>query len=230
MRFQEPFGMRPLHQQHTCSLATCMAAALLLCGRTAEALSAPKQITLDAGGCAGVAWNRLGEKYGYDAKLTSLALPSGCGAASVRISKLYVQDACIDKRDNNFEVKLEPEHVLCHKILYPDTTTCTQIMKFGPAEAILSASQLTPGTGSAAQIDRDNICYNTDKAFIFLQNNCTELVDAVITLETVSYEGERCVVVEGHALGVAGIVGISIAAAVVLLLISGILKCLCCCL
>lgn len=55
-------------------------------------------------------------------------------------------------------------------------------------------------------------------------------IDATVTLETKSYEGKTCVVVEGHALGVGGIVGIAIACAVVLLLVSSVLKCLCCCL
>ena len=34
-------------------------------------------------------------------------------------------------RDNNFEVKLEPDHVMCHKVLYPDTTTCKQVRGSG---------------------------------------------------------------------------------------------------
>lgn len=51
-----------------------------------------------------------------------------------------------------------------------------------------------------------------------------------MTLDTRSYAGDTCVVVEGHALGVAGIIGIAIAAAVVLAILSGVLKCLCCCL
>lgn len=55
-------------------------------------------------------------------------------------------------------------------------------------------------------------------------------ISATVTLDTRSYAGDTCVVVEGHALGVAGIIGIAIAAAVVLAILSGVLKCLCCCL
>jgi hypothetical protein len=36
------------------------------------------------------------------------------------------QEACVDRRDNNWEVKLEKEHILCSKAVYPDTTTCKQ--------------------------------------------------------------------------------------------------------
>jgi hypothetical protein len=32
----------------------------------------------------------------------------------------------VDRRDNNWEVKLEKEHILCSKAVYPDTTTCRQ--------------------------------------------------------------------------------------------------------
>lgn len=59
---------------------------------------------------------------------------------------------------------------------------------------------------------------------------CVQPISATMTLDTKSYAGETCVVVEGHALGVAGIVGIAIAVAVVLLILSSVLKCLCCCL
>lgn len=135
---------------------------------------------------------------------------------------------------------------------------------------------------------QDNICYDTSHAFVFIENNCTEVrlgpvlagleaaphvsmclthelqqrraskfqqalghhspslnthanldcvcavtlqpISATATLDTRSYAGDTCVVVEGHALGVAGIIGIAIAAAVVLAILSGVLKCLCCCL
>ena len=37
------------------------------------------------------------------------------------------------------------------------------------------ASKLKPGTGGDATIDRDNICYNTDHAFVFVSNNCSQV-------------------------------------------------------
>lgn len=210
-------------------LAFCTAAALLY-AQHACALESSKQITLDAGGCQGVEWNRLGEKYGYTAKLKTLTLPPGCQSSKVRVSKLYVQDACVDKRDNNFEVKLEKEHLICSKVIYPDQTTCQQVFKYGPQDALLVASTLKQNADGSWTLDQGNICYNTDHAFVYIQSNCTEPISATVTLDTVSYAGETCVVVEGHALGVAGIVGIAIAVALVLLILSSVIKCLCCCL
>ncbi len=48
-------------------------------------------------------------------------------------------------------------------------------MQFGPGGATVLSSRIKPGTNGDATIDNDNICYNTDHAFVFISNNCSQV-------------------------------------------------------
>ena len=58
-------------------------------------------LTIAGGGCVGHSWGGDGSKFGYSVLLTQLSVATTCNATDVRISKLYVEGACADTRDNS---------------------------------------------------------------------------------------------------------------------------------
>jgi hypothetical protein len=60
----------------------------------------------------------------------------------------------VDRRDNNWEVKLEKEHILCSKAVYPDTTTCRQARLFIASSAAGAVNQMPEMAGNAERCQR----------------------------------------------------------------------------
>ena len=69
-----------------------------------------------------------------------------CGVKAYMLTPHTPQESCVDRRDNNWEVKLEKEHILCSKAVYPDTTTCRQARLFS-LPAVLKTPWITCRAG-----------------------------------------------------------------------------------
>lgn len=56
-----------------------------------------------------------------------------------------------------------------------------QVFKYGPEDARMVVGSLKKNADGSSTIDKDNVCYDTDHAFVFLENNCTEVRHSVIS-------------------------------------------------
>lgn len=196
--------------------------AVLFWQAAAAYASGVQSLTVAGNGCAALEFDQLGKKYGYTLTLTNLTFASpACTAANVRVTKLYVQDSCLNSRDNN--VALTANSVTCDRANNGDTTTCQKAFTEGSNTTLINATTLSVGT----QFDGDNVCWNTHVSYIYVQNNCAETITIGAQLVTKPYAGGFCAIVGGAAISKWAIIGIVVAAVVVLALL--MVCCFCCC-
>jgi hypothetical protein len=187
----------------------------------ASSAGTPTTLTIAGGACSGVEIDDLNSKFSYTAELDSLT-PSSC-SNSIRLSKFYIQGACIKDRNNQISLNSVKE-LTCSEAKSNDQSTCTNVFSQGPSDALLTVGNLTNGQ----TFDTGNVCANQKTGYIFVSSNCTTSADVTITFKQQNYDGAVCLNIagthlSGWAIGII-VVGICIA----LLLVSWMFWCCCC--
>ncbi|KAK9916152.1 hypothetical protein WJX75_009433 [Coccomyxa subellipsoidea] len=168
-------------------------ALTLLSGGSAFEANSDIALDLQAGACTAFEVDNLPHKYSYDVQL--VAMTGICDPRNISVSKLYVQDACINRRDN--ELGLGSIQVpLCSEALDNTAQVCQSVFQNGPSDALLTAGSLTAGQN----FDDGNVCANSDKAFVYIKNDCILPSRAVINVKTRDYGGKLCLTVAGKTL------------------------------
>jgi hypothetical protein len=162
----------------------------------------------------------VSDKFSYTATLDDLS--SEC-ASSVRLSKFYIQGACLNKRDNQIGLS-SYQDLTCAEAKSTDPSTCQAVFSQGPSSAFVNGSSLTAGQS----FDSDNVCANQSKGYIFVQSNCTTTATVGVTLKTQSYEGPVCLNIGGHHLSGWAIAIIVVAIFIALVAVSWMFWCCCC--
>lgn len=184
-------------------------------------------LTLAGSSCTGHAFTGLSAKYDYNLTLSSLTVPTGCADANIRISKLYVEGTCASTRNNDFSIT-SPQDVTCSDKVTSatDATICQEVFSSSNSDWV-TANLVTLGS----TIDSGNICISSGAdGFVFIQNNCTQIITADVTFSEGDYTGSTCLEVAGHAVSKGLIIGIVIAGVVALIILGILIKCCCCCL
>ncbi|CAL8469869.1 g9411 [Coccomyxa elongata] len=201
-----------------------LGAIVLTLFSSGSALEANSDIALDlqAGACTAFEIDNLPHKYSYDVEL--IALTGICGPQNISVSKLYVQDACINKRDNELGIG-SIQLPLCNEAHDNGAQICQSVFSNGPSDALLTAGNLTAGQN----FDSGNVCANSVTAFVYIKNDCILPARAVINVKTRDYGGKLCLTVAGKTLSGVAIAIIVVVVLLALILFCGLICCCCCC-
>jgi len=195
--------------------------AISLSLASAATSGSPTTLTLAAGACSGVEIDNLNPKFSYTAQLDSLS-PSSC-SNSIRLSKFYIQGACIKDRDNQISLN-SVKDLTCSEAKSNDQSTCTSVFSNGPSSALLTVGNLSNGQ----TFDKDNVCANQKTGYIYVQSNCTTSADVTVTFKQNDYDGAVCLNIGGKHLSGWAIAIIVVAIFIALLAVSWMFWCCCC--
>eukprot|EP00891_Asterochloris_glomerata_P006883 jgi/Astpho2/6883/Aster-07883 len=212
-----------LAQRHSSTMAAKF--LLRLCGAAAliAVTSAQSQtVTIQGGDCTGITFGNLGDKFSYTA---SVALSGSNTSSCISVTKLYIQDACLDSRDNDLGLDaINPKNIRCDDATDASAATCNSAFSLASASSIVSGQRLS------GQIDSGNVCANEATGFFYVKSNCTQSEDVTVTFTPTDYNGAfaSCVDIAGHHISGLGIALIVVAVLIVLVLLSLIICCCCC--
>ncbi|KAL3155524.1 hypothetical protein ABBQ38_011075 [Trebouxia sp. C0009 RCD-2024] len=201
------------------STFVCLAlSCVLLCSVVHSAI--PTTLTLAAGECTGVAFNAIGQKFHYSTQLQVTG-----DASCISVSKLYMQDACIDKRNNGLGVNTVKQ-ISCKQAESESSETCETVFTPGaaPADAIVNGTEAISGTGI---YDSGDVCAAETNGFIYVKSTCSNTTVVELTMPTSDYDGAPCISIAGRHIGGVGIA--LIVAAILVVVILSALLCYCCC-
>lgn len=137
------------------------------------------------GGCQTFETTPDRTSFNYTSTISYAALPSGCSASDLQVTKVFARGACAETRANNYGVKSlgivnDPS---CFAIAANDSSTCTSVFSTAASTAIVSS--VTNGQ----QVDSGEICWPASFVYVFARNNCTLPISVTVTNLFNDYSG-----------------------------------------
>lgn len=199
---------------------------------TADATSRSIQIQVPgAGGCEPFVYQPSRPAFNYTAYLgLEDPLPSGCTTSDIRVTKMFVNNVCIESRANNYgNESLGIVNSNCDKVQLGNTATCDQVFAQAPSSATQS------GLAAGALVDTGDVCWQPRTVYFFVMNACTANVTVTIKTTFDTFNG-TCSAFGGGSgissssgnLSEVAIAGIVIAAMAVAALLVTCAWCCCC--